>query len=63
MIADSLELEQAGVNDRPSTITEVNFKVAGKIMRLVYMLEGLVEVQEVHAKAYFSNEVMERLSQ
>jgi len=55
--------ERAEIIEKPTTITEVTFDDAEKIMRLIDVLDELDDVQEVHTNADFSDEVMAQLSE
>ena len=56
------EAESADVIQKAETETEVDFKDAEKIMRLIDALEELDDVQEVHSNADFSDDVMTQLN-
>jgi len=63
MISAGHEPEHAEIIEKPTTITEVTFDDAEKIMRLIDVLDELDDVQEVHTNADFSDEVMAQLSE
>ncbi len=63
MISAGHEPEHAEIIEKPTTLTEVSFDDAEKIMRLIDVLDELDDVQEVHTNADFSDEVMAQLSE
>ncbi len=63
MISAGHEPEHAEIIEKPTTLTEVTFDDAEKIMRLIDVLDELDDVQEVHTNADFSDEVMAQLSE
>jgi len=62
MISAGHKPEHAEIIEKPTTVTEVTFDDAEKIMRLIDVLDELDDVQEVHTNADFSDEVMAQLS-
>lgn len=63
MINAGLEPEQAEIIERPTTITDVIFEDAEKVMHMIDALEELDDVQNVYTNVDFSDEVLEKLSQ
>ncbi|MBJ7346958.1 MAG: YebC/PmpR family DNA-binding transcriptional regulator [Thermoleophilaceae bacterium] len=57
-----VELQSADVVQRPKTRTEVDETVAGKLLRLIDLLEENDDVNEVSANFDISTEVLEKLS-
>lgn len=58
LVAAGLEPENAEVTMRPTTSAEVEGEDAGKVLRLLNMLDDLDDVQNVHSNASFSEEVL-----
>ena len=57
MVAAGHVPEHADIIEKPTTPTDVSFKDAEKIMRLIDTLEDLDDVQEVHTNAEFSEDI------
>lgn len=56
-----LQVEDADVNQVPSTTAPLNVDDSEKVMKLIDMLEDLDDVQEVHTNAEFAQEFLEQL--
>lgn len=61
MDAAGFEVVDSGVNQIPSTVTELSVEDSEKVMKLIDMLEDLDDVQEVHTNAEFADEFLDSL--
>ncbi|QGG79994.1 YebC/PmpR family DNA-binding transcriptional regulator [Litorivicinus lipolyticus] len=61
MDSAGFEVVDAGINQIPSTVTELSVEDSEKVMKLIDMLEDLDDVQEVHTNAEFADEFLDSL--
>ena len=59
---EGVEMESAELSYRPSTLVPIDESQAGKLMRLIDLLEDNDDVSAVHANFDIASEVLERVA-